>query len=93
VLGRAPTPRVQDLVVEARAGKWFWLYFVAVWVGAAALLAGFPVGLRLAAMVMLAASAGIFAQLVRTRRLVDVKAAARLPQGAHRPRLLLSSHP
>jgi hypothetical protein len=42
---------------------------------------------------MLAASAGILAQLVRTRRLVDVKAATRLPQGAHRPRLLLSNHP
>lgn len=93
VLGKAPTPRVQDLVVEPRAGKWFWLYFIAVWAGTASLLAGFPAGLRLAAVAMLAASAGILAQLVRTRRLVDVKAAARLPQGAHRPRLLLSSHP
>jgi hypothetical protein len=93
VLGRAPTPRVQDLVVEARAGKWFWLYFIAVWAGTAALLAGFPIGLRLAALAMLAASAGVLAQLVRTRRLADVKAAARLPQGAQRPRLLLSSHP
>jgi hypothetical protein len=93
VLGKAATPRVQDLVVEARAGKWFWLYFISVWAGTAALLAGFPIGLRLAAVAMLAASAGILAQLVRTRRLADVKAAARLPQGAQRPRLLLSSHP
>jgi hypothetical protein len=93
VLGKAPTPRVQDLVVEARAGKWFWLYFIAVWAGTATLLAGFPTGLRLAAAAMLAATAGILAQLVRARRLADVKAAARLPQGARRPRLLLSSHP
>jgi hypothetical protein len=91
VLGKGPTPRVQDLVVEPRAGKWFWLYFIAVWAGTASLLAGLPAGFRLAAVAMLAATAGILAQLVRTRRLVDVTAAARLPQGAQRPRLLLSS--
>jgi hypothetical protein len=92
VLGKAQTPRVQDLVVEPRAGKWFWLYFIAVWAAAASLLADLPGGFRLAAVAMLAATAGILAQLVRTRRLADVKAAARLPQGVHRPRFLLSSH-
>jgi hypothetical protein len=91
VLGKGPTPRVQDLVVEPRAGKWFRLYFIAVWAGTASLLAGLPAGFRLAAVAMLAATAGILAQLVRTRRLVDVTAAARLPQGVQRPRLLLSS--
>ncbi|MDQ2705993.1 MAG: hypothetical protein M3Y43_12580 [Pseudomonadota bacterium] len=93
VLGKAPTPRVQDLVTETRAGKWFLLYFGAVWAGAVALLASYPLGFRLAATVMLVATLAILAQLVRTRRLADVKAAMRFPQGAQRPRLLLSSQP
>ena len=92
VLGKAPTPRVQDLVTETRAGKWFLLYFLAVWSGTAALLAGFPIGFRVAAAVLLVATIGIVAQLVRARRLADVAAADRFPQGAQRPRLLLSCH-
>jgi hypothetical protein len=39
---------------------------------------------------MLAATIGIAAQIVRTRRLADVTAALRLPEGTHRPRLLFS---
>lgn len=93
VLGKAPTPRVQDLVTETRAKKWFWLYFVAVWAGAAALLAGFPLAFRFAAALSLAATIGILAQLVRTRRLADVKAAIRLPRGAQPPRLLMTHQP
>jgi hypothetical protein len=93
VLGKGPTPRVQDLVVESRAGKWFLLYFIAVWAGAAMLLAGFPLAFRLAAAVLLVATVGIVAQLVRARRLVDVKEAVRFPQGVQRPRFLLSCQP
>ena len=90
VLGKAPTPRVQDLVVERRAIKWFLLYFLAVWCGTAALLVGYPPVFRGAAAAMLAATCGIIVELVRARRLVDVSPAARFPKGAHRPRLLLS---
>jgi hypothetical protein len=93
MLGKGPTPRVQDLVVESRSAKWFLLYFIAVWAGAAALLAGLPLAFRFAAFVLLVATVGIVAQLVRTRRLADVKDAARLPQGARPPRLLLSCQP
>jgi hypothetical protein len=90
VLGKAPTPRVQDLVVETRAAKWFLAYSLAAWTGTAALVAGWNWGFRAAAAAMLVATAGIVAQLVRTRRLADVSPALRLPLGAHRPRLLLS---
>lgn len=90
VLGKAQTPRVQDLVVESRAIKWFWLYFLAVWAATATLVAGYPQLFQACATTMLIATGGITAQLVRTRRLVDVKAGLRLPQGAHRPRLLFS---
>jgi hypothetical protein len=92
VLGKSPTPRVQDLVVEARALKWFVLYFLAVWIGTFALLASAALVFQTAAAVMLIACGGIAVQLVRTRRLADVKTASRLPSGVQRPRLLLSCH-
>jgi hypothetical protein len=92
VLGKTQTPRVQDLVIEARARKWFLFYFFAVWTGTALLIVGNPLGFRVATAVMFVATAGIVAQLVQTRRLADVKAAIRFPEGVHRPRLLLSCH-
>jgi len=90
VLGKAPTPRVQDLVVEARAAKWFRLYFAAVWAATAALLAGSNSLFRAAAGIMFVGTCGVVVQLVRTRRLADVSAEQMLPQGTERPRLLYS---
>jgi hypothetical protein len=90
VLGKAPTPRVQDLVVEAHARGWFLLYFLTVWAGTAALLAGHAAAFQASAAAMLAATGGLIAQFVRTRRLAEVRGDAGLPQGAHRPRLLFS---
>jgi len=90
VIGKAQTPRVQDLVVEPRAIKWFGLYFIAVWAGTLALIAGYPPAFQACAAAMLIATGGIAAQLARTRRLSDVAAALRLPQGAKRPGLLFS---
>ncbi len=91
VIGKVATPRVQDLVVEARAAKWFWLYFAAVWCATASLLLEQASAFRIAAAAMAVATAGIVVQLVRTRRLLDVPAGRRLPGEARRPRLLLSS--
>ncbi|HLS82528.1 MAG TPA: hypothetical protein VK025_14105 [Steroidobacter sp.] len=90
VLGKTRTPRVQDLVVEARAIKWFRLYFLGVVAGVIALIAGHSLIFQASAAAMLIATGGIVVQLVRTRRLADVEAALRLPQGARRPRLLFS---
>ncbi|MGH9770578.1 MAG: hypothetical protein ACRD4Q_02585 [Candidatus Acidiferrales bacterium] len=90
ILGKAQTPRVQDLVVERRATKWFLLYFIAVWAGTVALVAGYAFIFQVAAAAMFIATGGILAQLVRARRLADVKAALRFPLGVHRPPLLLS---
>lgn len=91
VLGKRPTPRVQDLVAEARAAKWFWLYFGAVWVATGALLAGDAVVFRVAAAATAVATVGVVIELIRARRLADVNATVRLPDGARRPRLLLSA--
>lgn len=93
IFGKSPTPRVQDLVVETRAFKWFTIYFVAVWLGEVALLAGFVPGFRLCAGLMSLGTAGIIRQLVRARRLSDVSEESRLPTGARYPLLLLSFAP
>jgi hypothetical protein len=90
VMGRAPTPRVQDLVAERRAAKWFAAYFATVWIATALLLLGEPFAFRLAALAMTGATVGIVQELIRTRRLADVAGPLRLPKGATVPRLLCS---
>ncbi|MGB3387201.1 MAG: hypothetical protein WBA88_04385, partial [Pseudaminobacter sp.] len=88
ILGKMPTPRVQDLVIERRAQKWFYLYFVAVWLGTAALLWGRPLVFQATTFAMLIATLGIAVQLVRIRRLADVRADDRFPTDMRRPALL-----
>jgi hypothetical protein len=90
-LGRATTPRVQDLVAERRAAKWFAAYFMSVWAGTAALLLNQPSAFRIAALVMTVATLGIVQQLIRTRRLADVTGPLRLPNGSSAPHLLYAS--
>jgi len=90
VIGKAPTPRVQDLVVENRAIKWFVLYYFAVWVATAALLLETPIAFRAAAAVMLVATVGVVTQLVKSRMLADVKVTPCAPSDIQRPSLLFS---
>jgi hypothetical protein len=90
VLGKMPTPRVQDLAAERRALPWFALYHAAVWGAGVCLLVEAPTGFRIAAATMLAATLGIAAHLVRIRRLSDVPAAHRLDNQIRRPSLLCS---
>ena len=93
VLGKKATPRVQDLVMEKRAEKWFLLYFVSVWSGAITILCGHPYAFQATSAAMLVATTGIVSQLLRARRLIDVKAGDRFPDGAHQPSLLHSFVP
>jgi hypothetical protein len=93
VLGKAKTPRVQDLVDEARAIKWFRLHFAAVAVGTVCLAVDASGAFRAAVLAMLVATLGIVVELVRTRRLANVAAASRLPEGARRPHLLFCLAP
>jgi hypothetical protein len=90
VMGRAPTPRVQDLVAEGRATKWFIVYYAAVWVGTAAQLLGEPAAFRLAAAAMTVGVVGIVHEIVRIRRLADVARSLQLPPGAVGPCLLFA---
>ncbi|WP_290888413.1 hypothetical protein [Hoeflea sp.] len=93
VLGRAPTPRVQDLVREARAWPWFVLYIASVWAGTVAIALGSATGFRMAAAGTFAATAAIGVHLVRARKLSDVDGSRRFPEGSLRPSLLYSLAP
>ena len=89
LLGKRPTPRVQDLVNEPRAVSWFWLYFGSVGAASAASFLGTPLVFRIAALGMFAATARICIEfaLIRTLRSVPVPM---LPEGGRtRPRLFL----
>jgi len=89
VMGKRPTPRVQDLVVERRDRIWFAFYFVGVLAGTDALLVDRPGLFRLAAAVTLLATLAIIVELVLARRLCNVEDGKRLPEGTSRPRLFL----
>jgi hypothetical protein len=90
VMGKAPTPRVHDLVAERRAIKWFVMFFGASWVATALLVLEQPLVFRIAVAMMTIATLGILQELVRARRLADVAEPLRLPAGALAPRLLFS---
>lgn len=86
-LGRAPAPRVGDLVAMPRTGWWFLAYYGGVALAAVALTLHAAEGFRWALLLCLAGTVGIAAELVRVRRLSEIKAAERPP--AHDYPLLL----
>ncbi|MGY8635173.1 hypothetical protein RAD15_22100 [Bradyrhizobium sp. 14AA] len=90
VMGKVPTPRVQDLVAERRASKWFVLFFAGSWAATLMLLIDAPLGFRVALAVVTLATIGLSEELIRARRLADVAEPLRLPTGAAVPHLLVS---
>jgi hypothetical protein len=90
-MGRKPTPRVQDLVAERRDGPWFMLFFAGVFLATCALLNDAPAVFRLGATATLLATVAIVVELVLARRLANVSALVRLPDGARPPRLFVAA--
>jgi hypothetical protein len=90
VMGRVPTPRVQDLVVERRALKWFVLFFAGSWTATLMLLIDASLGFRLVVAVVTLATLGLSEEFIRARRLTDVAEPLRLPTGAALPHLLVT---
>lgn len=90
VMGRVATPRVQDLVAERRALRWFVLFFAGSWTAALMLLFDAPLGFRAAVAVVTLATLGLSEEFIRARRLTDVAQPMRLPAGAVMPHLLVS---
>jgi hypothetical protein len=90
ILGKSPTPRVQDLVRERDASVWFVLYYASVAAATLCLLSAQSDLFRDACLVQLLATVVIIVQYVRARCLTDVAPALQLPAGARRPNLFLS---
>ena len=93
VLGKTPTPRVQDLVAERPAARWFVVFFGGVWAATGALMAANPSIFRMAALAIAIATCGIVWEIMKSRRLSHVPAALRLPANTVPPMLLLASTP
>ncbi|WP_428413622.1 hypothetical protein [Pararhizobium sp.] len=93
ILGRVPTPRVQDLVDERKAMRWFILFFAGVAVATLALVAQQPTLFRLAAVCQLIATLCLILEFARARRLAHVSIIVQLPGGTIRPNLFLPHMP
>lgn len=89
VLGKAPVPRVQDLVNEGRAFVWFCLYYGGVGAATLSIFAGSAGFFRASVFLQLAATLALVLELVRSRRLSCVPRPLRAPAGAVRPHLFL----
>ncbi len=72
LMGRKPTPRVQDLVRQAHAQVWFALYFGALALGAVALTMEAPLVFQLATGAQGLACLFLIQQFYRVRRLADL---------------------
>ena len=91
LLGRMPTPRVQDLVVETRAAFWFRLYYLTVIVASTALYFDNALLFRASSLGQLIAVNALLWEFVATRRLSNVPSNLRLPGGFARPHLFFPS--
>ncbi|WP_421580929.1 hypothetical protein [Shinella sp. M31] len=89
VLGRAPVPRVQDLVDERHAFILFRIYYGAVVVATLSLAAGTSDFFRMAVAAQLFATLCLIREFIRARRLSIVPAALLAPAGMVRPHLFL----
>jgi len=89
ILGRAPVPRVQDLVEERRARILFRIYYGVCAAAAVALLAGVPGVFRGLVALQLLATLALAREFVRIRRLAVVPVALRAPTGMVQPHLFL----
>lgn len=85
VLGKQPTPRVQDLVDEPHATPWFYAYYAAIGCGTVMLLGDWPDLFRLCAAVQLLATLAIARHFYRARELLNVPSALRVGFAAPHP--------
>lgn len=87
-LGKAPTPRVQDLVDERQAAVWFVLFYAGVLTATGMLAVGWAEAFRICVFIQLAGSLGLIRHFYRARVLRNVPGTVRYE--AH-PRLFLAN--
>lgn len=72
IMGKRPTPRVQDLVDEHSAAPWFGVYYASVGVATLTLLMDLPELFQLFAGIQLLSTLAIARHLYRSRQLLNV---------------------
>lgn len=91
VMGRSAVPRVQDLVNEGKAIRWFAIFFASVGVGTCAILAGSDLLMQLAAGCQFVSVLALAIEFLRARTLAYVPDPLQLPSGALRPHLIFAT--
>ncbi|WP_244564735.1 hypothetical protein [Rhizobium sullae] len=89
LLGRRPTPRLQDLIKERRASFWLAGFYLAVISAAASVAANTDAGFQISAFAQLVCSAGLIFELFQVRILAHVDAVAKSGP-FHQPGLLIA---
>ncbi|APO78810.1 hypothetical protein AM571_PC01075 (plasmid) [Rhizobium etli 8C-3] len=77
LLGRRPTPRLQDLIKDRRAKSWLAGYYLAVVSAAASIAANNDAGFQISAFAHLICSGGLIFELFQVRILAHVDAVAK----------------
>jgi len=93
LMGKVLTPRVQDIVVESRAKRWFYVYYVGVAIAIIALIMGETAAFQLGCTVNLVAILALSSHFIRARRLMDVPEAMKLPNVVTLPHLIYAGRP
>ncbi|WP_246703707.1 hypothetical protein [Rhizobium sp. SEMIA 4085] len=89
LLGRRPTPRLQDLIKERRASFWLGGFYLAVVSAAASIAVNTDAGFQISAFAQLICSAGLSFELFQVRILAHVDAVAK-SSPFHQPALLIA---
>ncbi|WP_273729280.1 hypothetical protein [Brucella gallinifaecis] len=93
LMGKVLTPRVQDIVMEDRAKRWFCVYHAGVIIAVVALIAQHTTLFRLGSALNLIAILALSSHFVRARRLTDVPEAMKLPNVVALPNLIYAGKP
>lgn len=88
LMGKVLTPRVQDIVQEGSAKRWFIVFYAGVAIASLSLLTEQAQIFRIGCAFNLLAILALIFHFIRARRLMDVPAAMKLPNVVNVPHLI-----